>query len=552
VLEVRSEEKRPVYAHAASNQSWLEVGRPHLNGRVATINLAVPAVPDRPGETLTAKLTVRANGNQRFVIPVTLTVAGFSFGPARPAATAPPVIAPSARIVANGAHRPRVKRHQTNGYGLVHALPALLLLLALVSVTAWEWNKAGPAPTAANASGSPREVEKAENSEAGGETPWVYHLKDSEPRLGVQFTEDPASKDQMRFGLVMLGVPDPRNPDRFKRLTFAEMGESNNTIVKIGGYNYYFGRETPYNRWVKGKRKQPLPGQRKGWVSVMDFTAEKVLVAQHVEIVPGQSGLLDTCLVYYVIQNKAEVPQKVGIRIMLDTFIGSNDGVPFTIPGEKGFLDTKRDFMQKDVPDYVEVIEKPETPADLGTVARMGLKGIKLPGVGLEDVEWMRICRWPGNKDAPWEWEPEAMNLPVDQAKDSCVALYWAYRDMNPGEKREMAFTYGLGDLSIGEGAAQESRLALSVPAQVQPGRAFVVTAYVWNAKEGQKIRLHLPEGLSLVEGQKEEQTVEQTAARGQVFWKVRASDKGTYEVEATSGAAKATGQVKVRSTIFG
>ena len=39
-----------------SNKPWLEVSRAKLNGRTATINVAIPAVPDRPpGETLTGE-----------------------------------------------------------------------------------------------------------------------------------------------------------------------------------------------------------------------------------------------------------------------------------------------------------------------------------------------------------------------------------------------------------------------------------------------------------------------------------------------------------------
>ena len=76
----------------------------------------------------------------------------------------------------------------------------------------------------------------------------------------------------------------------------------------------------------------------------MDFTAEKVRVKQHVEIVPGQSGTLDTCLVWYQVTNYGDVPQKVGLRFMLDTYIGANDGVPFTAPGVKGFIDSKKEF----------------------------------------------------------------------------------------------------------------------------------------------------------------------------------------------------------------
>ena len=54
VLKVETQEKRPVYAHGTSNQPWLEVGRANLTGRTATIGLSIPAVPNRPGETLTA------------------------------------------------------------------------------------------------------------------------------------------------------------------------------------------------------------------------------------------------------------------------------------------------------------------------------------------------------------------------------------------------------------------------------------------------------------------------------------------------------------------
>ena len=75
-LKVETQEKRPVYAHGTSNQPWLEVSRAKLNGRTANINVSIPAVPNRPGETLTAQLVVQSNGNQRFVVPVTLKISG--------------------------------------------------------------------------------------------------------------------------------------------------------------------------------------------------------------------------------------------------------------------------------------------------------------------------------------------------------------------------------------------------------------------------------------------------------------------------------------------
>jgi hypothetical protein len=73
-LKVRTEEKRPVFAHGWSDQPWLSVGPPQFQGPLVELSLET-TVPPRPGERLEARVTVRANGNQRFVVPVTLAVA---------------------------------------------------------------------------------------------------------------------------------------------------------------------------------------------------------------------------------------------------------------------------------------------------------------------------------------------------------------------------------------------------------------------------------------------------------------------------------------------
>jgi hypothetical protein len=283
----------------------------------------------------------------------------------------------------------------------------------------------------------------------------------------------------------------------------------------------------------------------------MVFTGEKIEVTQHVEIVPGQSGYLDTVLVYYTLRNKDEGPHKVGIRVMLDTFIGANDGVPFTIPGKKGFVDTKAEYAQKDIPDYIEVIENPNDPKNPGTVARMGLRHLALPGIELEDMDKLRICRFPG-PTAGWEdWPVESMKPNKDEKRgDSCVVMYWPYATMNPGETRHVAFTYGLSSVEIGGG----STLALSVPASVQPDSDFVVTAYVWNAKKGDKVELTVPAGLKLASGESKEKTIEDGGARSQVFWHLRSGGTGEYILEAATEKAKSKPKkVVVKATsIFG
>jgi hypothetical protein len=69
-LTLTSPQRRPVYARAAGDQAWLEIDQPRLNGRSATITVRIN-VPEG-GETLFGRIAVVANGDQRFLVPVTL------------------------------------------------------------------------------------------------------------------------------------------------------------------------------------------------------------------------------------------------------------------------------------------------------------------------------------------------------------------------------------------------------------------------------------------------------------------------------------------------
>ncbi len=499
-LAVRSEEKRPVYAHATSDQPWLEVGRARLGGRVATIPLIVPRVPDREGETLTARLTVRSNGNQRFVVPVTLVVGGsLDFAPA-PKKTLPPVPPPEMPTAPSGIAYVRL---------LLHALPVLALLLALAAVAAYDL-------------ASPK---------AGGGGRAGDDLLDPEPRLVIDFDHD-----TQRFGLRMLRERDPKLPDKYKRLTYEEKGTTNNTCVKIDGFEYLLG-ERP-GRWI---RREVPTGDGRGYESSFRWSGEDVEVTQTVLLVPGQqTRLLDTCLVVYTVENRSRAPRKVGLRIMIDTFIGANDGVPFVVPGQPGLLNTLRRFGAKEIPDYVQALEHDDLN-DPGTVAHLGLK---VPGY--EDVQKMLICRWPDNSRIKWEIEPfKAMNDPPD-TKDSCVTLYWAYEAMNPGEKRRLAFTYGLNTIStVGEGG--DGRLALTAGGDFRPGREFTVTAYVKRPDPDQAVRLRLPDGFGFAEGQEADEKVKGGGDYSQVSWRVRAGAAGNHTLEAESKGSRASYRVQVR-----
>jgi len=545
VLEIRSEEKRPVYAHATSSAAWLEVGRPKLNGRVASIPIVVPNVPDRVGETLTAKVTVQANGNQRFVVPVTLVIGG-DFNFADMAAAAPVAVAAAPVVKKTSAVKvaaktqpvplitvPRAARSR-KAFSPAHLLPVLLLLLVLIGVMAVDWFSGGKASTPLTfTTGKAGDLLNASYS----------GLKSPEPRLGIDFDE------RKRFGIVLLTERDPDNKEKFKRLTYEEKGTSNNTVVKVDGHEYLFGN-TGYGRWVKDKKEVKRGNGRIGWDNVWEAFNENIVVTQSVDLLPGdQTRLLDTVLIRYTIENKAKIPHNVGLRVMLDTFIGANDGVPFAVPGSEGkpdrLVDTMEIFDQKDIPDYVQALERPDLK-DPGTVAHLGLK---LTGE-FEPLVKMIICRWPGNKEMKWTMDPLEPMRSNPEKPDSCVVLYWAYESTDGGATRKMAFTYGLNSISGVGGmgtTAGDGKIALTSGGSTRPGGEFTVTAYVKDPKEGQMVKLILPPDFSFVKGHDAEKKVEGgSGGLAQVSWRVRAGKAGEHVLEAVSGGARATLSLRI------
>ncbi|MCS7047510.1 MAG: hypothetical protein NZO58_14230, partial [Gemmataceae bacterium] len=73
-LELSSAEKKPVYAYATCDQPWVDCSKVKLSGNRAAITVAIPRVPNRPNEVLRATIRVFSNGNQRFNVPLLLSV----------------------------------------------------------------------------------------------------------------------------------------------------------------------------------------------------------------------------------------------------------------------------------------------------------------------------------------------------------------------------------------------------------------------------------------------------------------------------------------------
>jgi hypothetical protein len=617
VLLVQTREKRYVFAHAVSQAPWLQVGQPVLSGGTARVPLTVPAVPALPGERLAGQVQVTANGNQRFTVKVVLTVLGTSSG--RPSRVAPapgpvldlrevlaappvpalvdqvePAVQPSDQDVFNVipvAKPPSLPVVSVTNAGpsrrrrWVHAVPLAVVFLCLLLTVVRDL---------LSRSGTEGEVEVA-----------PPELIDPNPKIALQFHDTPEDlflgaagmkqpegdknavrvlwDPSMRFGLVAVANKQGDRADETKRLTREEKGFTNNTCVRLDNKEWLFGdsqmrfpngslvvRNTPQppcqGSWKARDvplDKAPSGRAREGRKSVWIYDREKVQVTQTVEIVPGaQSAMLDTCLVRYDLENQDSISHTVGLRFLLDTFIGSNDGVPFLFPDARQLCTDQMDFGRpEDVPSFIQACENEDLDKP-GTVAFLQLK---VPG--LEAPGRVTIGAWPNHELAlrgPREhrfkemftlWEVPVRPIRSLDPADSAVTIYWEERQLEPGARRSVGFTYGLGVMAGSEGGGQ---LAVTVGGSFQPEGEFTVTALVKDPVLKQTVTLTLPQGFRLLDGDATRTVPPPPAdARGTspVTWKVQGpSREGMYilKVQSSTGASQ-TQPVRIRvPKIFG
>jgi hypothetical protein len=599
-LEATTPENRPIFAHAVSDQPWLKVNRVILDGRTAAIRLSAVA-PERPGETLHARLTVKANGNQRFVVPVTLAVAGTP-RPIEPMTyqvvevldeVAEPATqlraAPDTRVkrapvalrtaVLNGDEEESFgRKKRRRGLDWFVILPVVFLVVGLsvalihdlIARIREEWT---PPPA--------------------GVIALEFHDKDKTVPLGPASgggikgggsgpTEDGIWDASMRFGLVMTNEKDPRNPTKRKRLTFEEEGLTNNTVVKLDGGEWIFG-EKPFHtlggkvsageypgRWVEreGNLGRNADGEKRaGRRSVWYYDKQNVQVTQTVELVVGDlSGQIDTCMVHYRIENQDSKPHRVGLRFLLDTYIGANDGVPFLIPGQNRLIDDKIDERDPNkVPQYIQACENEDLNRP-GTIAR-----IQFRVAGLEPPSRVTLGAWPDPQLAKIDpirgraclqektlWEVPV--FPIKQMRseanpngDSAVVMYWPEKELKPGESRDVGFAYGLGDVSSSGG-----KLGLTAGGSFSPGGEITVTAYVTDPAANETVTLTAPPGFLLKEGDATQHVpplpAGATSRHSPVSWKLTCGQVGdfTLKVETASGASQSKKVTVKAATIFG
>ncbi|MCE9500760.1 MAG: hypothetical protein K8R21_09700 [Leptospira sp.] len=193
--------------------------------------------------------------------------------------------------------------------------------------------------------------------------------------------------------------------------------------IRVNGKNYKFN----LLKNIKIISSQSLPEI----TAEAEIPEEKLTVSLTLRIIPGESEKLKITLSAL---NQGEKKSSVGFRILLDTWAGEDDGVPFTIPGAYG---DESYIHQKEVkfnPITSPVWETLDAD-DSGFV----LIRNNMVGDGLTPPDELAFVNWGAAFPSEWEYDVDDSLI---LSGDSAVLEWWKPKQIGKGEKFEINTEY--------------------------------------------------------------------------------------------------------------
>lgn len=251
------------------------------------------------------------------------------------------------------------------------------------------------------------------------------------------------------------GDPDYDSDDGQKLLYGHPSPGTSETLIVVDGEEYIFTADSVY---VTDKA-----------YAVMKIPDHDVEVIEELSLVDAvNAGYPNTVLIRYRVHNTGSNPVRVGIRIMLDTMIASNDDAPFKVLGT-GNITESRTFTGSNIPAYYQVYDSLDSPTTLAT-------GYLL-NADERPPDKVQFTNWSGIQGASWDYCPSDGSY----LGDSAVGIYFDPVVVAGGSSETVSTRYGVG-LGIKGNISSTSTLSAS---QV----AFkVVNAVTKDALEGAEI----------------------------------------------------------------
>ncbi len=255
------------------------------------------------------------------------------------------------------------------------------------------------------------------------------------------------------------------------------------------------------------------------------------------------TGREDVLAIQYIVTNNGKRSRQVGVRIMLDTMLGSNDKAPFRVAGV-GDVTTETEFSGSNIPEYWQAFDSVANPGIIshGAFYRQG---------DTNPPDLVQLTNWRNVYYNPWTYYASE-GTPNN---DSAVTVKWEQKTLKPKETRIYTTYYGMSELTqvtavpLSAGIYSDSAVIYtSVDSQTSLPQYhdLTVTGFIENTgKQVQTnayLKLELPDNIRLVSGSTAEHTFDrlQPGEIKQVTWviSVKGSSKtGKYPLRLKFGS---------------
>ncbi|MGD9570040.1 MAG: S-layer homology domain-containing protein [Sedimentibacter sp.] len=369
------------------------------------------------------------------------------------------------------------------------------------------------------------------------------------------------------------GLPN-KSADDYKDLLYGnrfESPETSYTSVKIDGEDFIYGNDYGFLGLQGHYTVEPYVDSDTNSI-ISQWSINDIVVTQRLKLTNNPKlATIGSVFVSYDIVNNGNAPKSVGLRMLLDTKIGTVDSPALTIPGG-GFIYKEKEFIGDEIPSSWYAYDQYITPQiiALGTVS----------GEGLSKPDKLQFAAWGDVSQTKWDYavnpEKPIIEVRIDgvlyegengiyppdgavvdyAAKDSCAVMYWEPELLNQGETKIIDTSYGVGDASIKD-SDPGYRISLQGTDKLNMNKekSSYTTEYVNaefnvdnnfdNSKNiaNFQIELELPDELMLVEG--EQKTVLKELKAGtyhRSMWKIEPVVQEDFTISAYSVLLRAEG----------
>lgn len=323
-----------------------------------------------------------------------------------------------------------------------------------------------------------------QKAEGNGETELVTLANEY-----VEVLVNAGQENTGRFAIYTTGGDPERPEDDYKPLIYGTRDPgpwTSYTTVQIDGVSWVFGGPTQRRAGRSANYGVPvrLP-EREGDTVVAAWQLGPLEVTQALSFTRSlTTGLMDTVRIAYRVQNTDSRTHQVGIRIMLDTMLGANDGAPYRV-GERA-VTTDTVLVGSGIPEFWQAFD------DLSQPQVMAQGTLLYPGE--TPPERVYMTNWGSLADGVWSFDFQAgrdFTRKGEFELDSALAIFWDPEPLAAGEGREYVTYYGLGGIDIAPGQLSLGLTSnRTIEGSQTEDRTLTVVAYVQNTGAGDALNV--------------------------------------------------------------